>query len=204
MYEVFLNDRKIVIASENEASIQDKKALTISNNNLSLLDQMISGFLNGNDNLLVLKGNIDFLWKNFQRSFRLLPAAGGVVHHENGYLFIFRKGKWDLPKGKQDPGETLEMTALREVREETGLRNIVIDGVYPSTWHIYQSSFIGSKGKWILKETVWFSMHASGSEVLIPQTAEEIEMVHWISKNELNIVLDNTYASLNNIIISLL
>jgi 8-oxo-dGTP pyrophosphatase MutT (NUDIX family) len=203
MYEVFLNDRKIVIASENDASFQDSKTLKISHSNLSLFDQQISGFLNGNDNLLVLTGNIDFLWKNFQQSFRPLRAAGGVVYHENSYLFIFRKGKWDLPKGKQDTGETPEMTAIREVREETGLHDIVIDGVYPTTWHIYQSSYKSFKRKWILKETAWFSMRASGSEVLIPQTEEDIEIVRWFSKNGLDTVLNNTYASLKNIIWSL-
>ena len=204
MYEVFLNTRKIVIASENEVSTDNKFVFTGGCNDLTLLHQKVSGFLQGNENQLILLGTDDFLWNNFGQFFKLLPAAGGVVHQANEYLFIFRKGMWDLPKGKLDPGETPEMTALREVREETGLGDLTIDGIYPSTWHIYQSPYKGSKGEWILKETAWFSMRASGKGILIPQTAEEIEMVRWFSKDELNIVLDNTYTSLKNIVLSLL
>ena len=204
MYEVFLNDRKIVIASENEVPKDNNSVFNGGCNDLTFLDQKVSGFLHGNESQLVLPGNRDFLWNSFRQMFKLLPAAGGVVHQAEKYLFIFRKGKWDLPKGKQDPGETPEMTALREVWEETGLGDLTIDGTYPSTWHIYQSPYKGSKGEWILKETAWFSMRASGKGILIPQTAEEIEMVRWFSKDELNIVLDNTYTSLKNIVLSLL
>jgi 8-oxo-dGTP pyrophosphatase MutT (NUDIX family) len=203
MYEVFLNDRKIVIADENEVSIYNEFVFNGSCNDLTFIDQKVSGFLHGNENQLVLPGNIDFVWNSFRQLFKLLPAAGGVVHQVQEFLFIFRKGKWDLPKGKQESGETPEMTALREVGEETGLHDLIVDGIFPSTWHLYQSPYKGSKGEWILKETAWFSMRGSENGILVPQTAEEIELVRWISKDELNIVLDNTYSSLKKIILSL-
>jgi len=56
-----------------------------------------------------------------------------------------------LPKGKIDKGETTSEAAVREVREETGLKNIEIIGQLPDTFHIYNQ-----KGKWLLKKTYWF------------------------------------------------
>jgi 8-oxo-dGTP pyrophosphatase MutT (NUDIX family) len=60
-------------------------------------------------------------------------SAGGVVYQMNaGRLETVLCGRsqpvrWSLAKGTPDPGETLEETALREVREETGLE-VKIDG----------------------------------------------------------------------------
>jgi 8-oxo-dGTP pyrophosphatase MutT (NUDIX family) len=52
----------------------------------------------------------------------IIKAGGGiVVNEQNEVLLIYRRGKWDLPKGKLDDGETIEECALREVKEETGL-----------------------------------------------------------------------------------
>ncbi len=58
---------------------------------------------------------------------QLILAAGGIVERvgEEGIqiVLVYRErygGEWSLPKGKQDPGETLQQTAFREVLEETG------------------------------------------------------------------------------------
>lgn len=54
-------------------------------------------------------------------------AGGGLVYNKNGeVLFIFRNGKWDLPKGGSDKGEDIEDTAIREVEEETGVKGLSI------------------------------------------------------------------------------
>ena len=45
-------------------------------------------------------------------------------------LMIFRRGKWDLPKGKLDKGETFERCAVREIEEETGFRNLKLLASY--------------------------------------------------------------------------
>ena len=50
-------------------------------------------------------------------------AAGGIVTAPDGtMLLILRNGRWDLAKGKVEPGETLLQAALREVQEETGIK----------------------------------------------------------------------------------
>jgi len=53
---------------------------------------------------------------------------------------IFRRGKWDLPKGKLDKGETLEQCAVREVREETGLKKIKLQSPLMTTYHTYMKA----------------------------------------------------------------
>jgi 8-oxo-dGTP pyrophosphatase MutT (NUDIX family) len=57
--------------------------------------------------------------KNISRD--LITAGGLVINKDSKVLFIYRKNKWDLPKGKLDEGENLEEAAIREVVEETGL-----------------------------------------------------------------------------------
>ncbi len=199
MYEVFLNDRSIIIAGETREEGAGRCSKT-DRASCSTVSARVNAFLTGNQQLLVLTGDETLIWKEFRKLFLVVPAAGGIVKKENTWLFLFRKGKWDLPKGKQDEGETPEMTALREVREETGLWNLTIGGTLPPTWHLYQSSCKGNTGTWILKETRWFSMQATGSEPTVPETAEEILEVRWFHREELAEVLGNTYASLIKLI----
>jgi 8-oxo-dGTP pyrophosphatase MutT (NUDIX family) len=141
-------------------------------------------------------------------SFHYIPAAGGVVQSEDGFwLFIYRNGKWDLPKGKIEKKDrdhkgfvfTTMKAALREVREETGLKNLRVLSHLPETWH-----FFTHKNKIFLKHTYWFLLEGCGQEKLIPQSSEGIDDVRWIARNELSSVMDNTYHSLKELLIPLL
>ena len=68
-------------------------------------------------------------------------AGGGLVYNKKGdVLFIFRNGKWDLPKGGIEKGEEIRETALREVEEETGVTNLVIKRKLQKTYHIFKRS----------------------------------------------------------------
>jgi len=121
-----------------------------------------------------------------------IQAGGGLVKNEKGEtLFMFRRGKWDLPKGKLDPGESLEDCALREVREETGVSRLAILKFLLVTEHEYREH-----GIWILKESHWYLMSASSQETLIPQTEEDISELRWVAPDNLNIILQNTYPSI--------
>jgi 8-oxo-dGTP pyrophosphatase MutT (NUDIX family) len=125
-----------------------------------------------------------------------IKAGGGLVKNESGeILFMFRRGKWDLPKGKLDPGESLEDCALREVREETGVGRLVIIKFLLVTEHEYQEGGIR-----ILKESHWFLMRASGHEPLIPQTEEDISELRWIAPGKFDIILQNTYPSIIDVL----
>ncbi len=120
--------------------------------------------------------DLDQLWKDFQSCFeQFLEAAGGYVLNDQGHLLVFyRRGSWDMPKGKIDPGETPEAAALREVQEETGLEQLDLGDLIGHTYHTYEH-----KGKRILKKTWWYKMETRQTTV-VPQTEEDIERIEWV------------------------
>ena len=126
----------------------------------------------------------------------LVKAGGGLVINEKGeVLFIFRRGKWDLPKGKLDPGESLESCALREVIEETGVGQLEIIRFLLVTEHEYEEY-----GQFILKETHWWLMKTTGNQPLIPQTEEDITELKWIGPSDFKIVQQNTYPGILDVL----
>jgi len=125
-------------------------------------------------------------------------AAGGLVFNEkNELLMIFRRGKWDLPKGKLDEGEAIEDCAVREVKEETGLENVSIENFAGITYHEYFESRINGD---ILKESHWYNMHAPGDQPLVPQTEEDIEIIEWVAVKHIPEKLENSYRNIVDII----
>jgi 8-oxo-dGTP pyrophosphatase MutT (NUDIX family) len=202
MYEVFWNDRKIVITQPD--NVQFIKA-AVRFKNLNSPDEVKDWFLDftrsEHDSAVLSHPTPAKFWKEmFLPAFKQIPAAGGIVIHDEKLLFIFRNGKWDLPKGKIDTGESPEEAALREVAEECGIEGHQIIKVLPSTFHIYQSPYHDSFGKWILKETHWFEMSYTGFENGTPQTNENITEIRWFAKSELDEVFLNTYENLKSVI----
>lgn len=127
------------------------------------------------DAVQIFSKDFETLKKDFKSLYKQLDAAGGLVFNDkNEVLFIFRRDFWDLPKGKIDPGETKEEAAVREVQEETGLKNIELGKKLITTRHTYKNR----KGKRIIKKTFWYKMTTTDSD-LIPQTEEDIEMAIW-------------------------
>lgn len=202
MYEVFLNERKIVITRSENMPFIKEVAIT---ENLHSNEEVKSWFLNfanaETGSAILLHPTPEIFWKDlFLPVFTSIPAAGGIVIRNNKLLFIFRNEKWDLPKGKIDPGESIEEAATREVAEECGITEHKIIAKLPSTFHIYQSPWKESQGHWILKETHWFEMNYSGNENGTPETSENITELKWFAKNDLGEVFENTYESLKSII----
>lgn len=138
---------------------------------------------------------LEELKKAVWKKFILIQAGGGLVRNEKGeILFMHRRGKWDLPKGKLDEGETLEECAVREVAEETGV-NVTLDAPLLITWHTYDEA-----GKHILKETHWYTMHASAGQTLKPQAEEQITELKWVAPENLSTVLADTFPSIKDVI----
>lgn len=136
------------------------------------------------------------LKKAFWKRFNVVQAAGGIVLNEQDeILFMFRRGKWDLPKGKLDPGESLEECAVREVKEETGLSEVTLQHFLLTTFHTYEEN-----SSHILKESYWYVMQAAGKQELIPQHEEDIYEVKWVRKEHLQEVLSNSYPSICDVI----
>lgn len=127
--------------------------------------------------------------------FRLIEAAGGLVKNKKEeWLFIYRNGKWDLPKGKIEKGEGIKKAAIREVEEECGIKKLKILKELPSTYHTY---FMEEKS--ILKRTYWFEMSCGDDSKLIPQIEEGITDAKWLSSKKLKKVYDNTYESIKEV-----
>ncbi len=139
---------------------------------------------------------IDELKKAIWKKFKVIQAAGGIVLNEKSeILFMLRRGKWDLPKGKLDKGESLEQCAVRETTEETGLRNIKLKDHILTTYHTYNEN-----GKHLLKETFWYLLIVEGNQPLIPQATEQIESLEWVSADSLGKYLQNTYPSIADVL----
>ena len=123
-------------------------------------------------------------------------AAGGLVQNSEGkFLFIFRRGKWDLPKGKVDKHERVETAAIREVEEECGIKELEIIHPITITIHPYEQ-----KGKKILKETHWFFMKTKWEGALVPQQEEDITEAVWAGEKEIENFLNNTYDTIREVV----
>ncbi len=132
----------------------------------------------------------------FFKKFTLIKAGGGFVLNESKeVLMMFRRGKWDLPKGKMDKKESFEECALRETEEETGLKNIKLTGPLITTYHTYHEGT-----RYILKETRWFTMDTNSEQKLIPQTEEQITKLEWVKKEELKKYMQNSFPSVNDVL----
>lgn len=122
----------------------------------------------------------------------VVEAAGGLVRNELGHnLLIYRNGFWDLPKGKIEPGESRKLAAMREVSEETGLKDPQIGPLITSTHHIYKQG-----NQKFLKRTHWYAMSCNGPQTLTPQTEEGIEQVCWKSDAEMQPIICNLYRNI--------
>jgi 8-oxo-dGTP pyrophosphatase MutT (NUDIX family) len=132
--------------------------------------------------------------KELEASFEIVRAAGGVITHQEKCLMIFRRGKWDLPKGKIDEGENSQTAAVREVKEECNIEAQIQQKVC-TTWHHYWSM-----GKIVLKKTKWYLMQTSTPDTIAPQKEEDIEAIVWMEKHEVYKALSNSFVSINYVI----
>ena len=140
--------------------------------------------------------NFEKLKKDFTKHFTFIRAAGGIVLNEKKeMLFIFRKGKWDLPKGKMDKKESAEACAKREITEETGVNTLTIKNKVGETYHCYNEF-----GKSIMKQSTWFYMTCKDKQTLKAQTEEDITEVKWVPTKDIRKPMENTYATIKDVL----
>lgn len=194
MYKVFVNEKKLLISKHPE-ELEKKlgyESFTTLEIALDLLENTSVTELN------VYGENIDEIWQEFQKLFRIIEAAGGlVINPEGDMLFIRRLGKWDLPKGKMEKGESREESAVREIEEETGLRDVELVQFINTTYHIY----IERNGDKILKCTHWFEMNFNGEDTSKPQIEEGITEVAWKNTTQIeDEVFPSTFQNIKLIV----
>ena len=193
-----MNERLVVLTEKplTKLSLDNWQACFFENKR-SLAKQLKQFEKSSDPCLYIIHHDLDKLFKKVTECFKYIEAAGGLVTLPDGrILFIERLGKWDLPKGKAEKGESLQETAIREVVEECGLKKApIITSELTHTYHTYYQN-----EKHILKHTAWYAMLYDGDEVLKPQYSEDIVNAVWLHKNQLDIVLQNTYESIKQVI----
>lgn len=200
-YKVFLNEKRILFTSFSKITLSENKRDLPDFKDSEITAKWLRQFEQGKEQEAVFESaDPKRYFADFYNSLLCIDAAGGVVRKDNRLLFIFRNGKWDLPKGKIEKGETVEEAAIREVQEECGIDKLEIEKQLPPTYHIYCSPYKKSFGQWIFKKTFWFEMNYSGIENGIPQNEEGISEVRWFKPSELDEVMKNTYANLKPLI----
>lgn len=194
MYKVFFNECFLIFAdNEKKSEFTGDYVLLDYSDVPAWLEEIEKG---KRYNALVKTDALDKLWKGFCEKFKIIEAAGGVVRNNfNEILFIYRRKKWDLPKGKLDKGEIPEKAAIREVQEETGLEKVIVEKPVCNTYHIYRL-----KDKLVLKTTYWYSMLCRDCNTLIPQQEEDIEKAEWVPNTRLKNVLADTYGTIYDVI----
>ena len=129
---------------------------------------------------------------------KTIIAAGGIVlNPKNEILWIFRRGFWDLPKGKLDAGEQIEDCAIREVEEETGIQQIHLKGLVTTTLHEYFDTYMNEP---VTKKTYWYLMSIDDIQNGVPQYSEDIEKIEWNTLEDSTHCLANTYDTINDVI----
>lgn len=124
-------------------------------------------------------------------------AAGGIVINPNQeILWIFRRGFWDLPKGKLDPNETIEDCAIREVMEETGISHLILGKLILTTKHQYHDKYLNKE---VEKTTHWYAMTTDTLQDGKPQTEEDIEAIVWVKKADIAPYLEKTYDTIKEV-----
>lgn len=194
IYRIYANDRRIIVTNE------PKNAYPPDTNkiNLEKLVPALTDLVNGNDvaNSVLFTPAPEKIMDGLTRELLFIEAGGGLVKDGRGrYLFIFRHGRWDLPKGKLEEGEQPEQGSVREVEEECGIRVGRITGPLVPTWHAYLL-----KGRLVLKKTYWFRMEADGDGGLKPQREEGITEARWFFPGGLGTVRENTYPLVEDVI----
>jgi 8-oxo-(d)GTP phosphatase len=157
---------------------------------IKLLYLLRSRKLKNLDSVTILTENKKEVKDFIKSRFTVIKAAGGVVTKGQRILFIFRLGKWDLPKGKFDKGETPQECALREVEEECAIK-VKLGPEICKTWHTYTHN-----RKSILKKTYWYTMENLNDSTMRPQKEEGIDEIKWLTHHEAKVALINSYPSM--------
>ena len=189
MYKVFVNDKPLFLTNQIVKETDFQLFLLESVD----IEQLIIKLYNNKIQkaYLYYPDEKEILTK-LKQKIPVCKAGGGLVYNQNNeVLFIFRNGKWDLPKGGTEKGEDIEVTAMREVTEETGVNKLVIGDKLQKTYHVFKRN-----GVYKLKITHWFKMTSSFKGTPVGQLEEGIEKVAWLNPEQIQEALKNSYENI--------
>ena len=145
---------------------------------------------------ILLLGSPDKILKRVILELKYKIAEGGIVENASGKILLMKRlGKWDLPKGKLDKGETIEECALREIEEETGAAGLTVKSSFAETYHTYYRN-----EKWIIKHTHWYIVKCKDDSKLSPQEEEDIEQVAWVDHVTIDLLKIDTNPAIRKLL----
>ena len=198
MYKVFFNQKPLILTNEIQYISDTEPLLFIKYTSVTQIIKALKS--SKNSKVFLYHKDMDKLWKGFKKKFPIVEAAGGLVKRtDNKLLFIFRNDKWDLPKGGVEKKELIIDAAKREVTEETGVTDIIVEKRISETYHIFK------KGKrFRLKKTHWFKMSTTYMGKTKPQTEEGIEKTKWVSNKNIEDILNDAFENIRIIVLEVL
>ena len=197
MHKIYFEKRCLLICPPDEQVLTNPNAVLVNINEGSQVHDLINMFEVSDSLGLVYIPSEDTerTYKLICDEFKEVNAGGGLVRNRRGdYLLIKRNGLWDLPKGHQEDGEDIQVTALREVEEETGIPQLELGQLICVTDHCYRRNDI-----WHLKHTWWYEMLYCEPTDLTPQKEEDISKAAWVAKSSLPAFLTNTFPSIQEV-----
>ncbi len=198
MYKVFFNDRTVYFGDNFPRAFERNNGLFYKFNHIHELNELIELWtdLTQIKNLYIFHDDMLMVIEEFKACFQFIEAGGGLVFNaRQEFLAIKRKGVWDLPKGKLEPGEEFHEAAMREVEEETGLSGLILREPLISTYHTYRL-----QGQKVLKKTRWFEMEYRGSKEPVLQEKEGITEYRWVAPGQTDPIRQNTYSSILDVL----
>jgi 8-oxo-dGTP pyrophosphatase MutT (NUDIX family) len=189
MYKVFVNDKPLFLTNQIFKETDFQLFLLES---VDFKQLIVKYFQNKIQEAYLYHPDEKEIMKVLKTKIPVNKAGGGLVYNKNGeVLFIFRNGKWDLPKGGTNKGEEMVETAMREVEEETGVNGLSISKKLQKTYHIFKRN-----GVYKLKITHWFEMHCTYDGIPVGQADEGIEKVEWKNPTQIQEALKNSYENI--------
>jgi 8-oxo-dGTP pyrophosphatase MutT (NUDIX family) len=189
MYKVFVNDKPLFLTNQVQKETDFKLFLLES---VDIKKLIVKIFQHKIQKAFLYHPDEKLIMKTLRAKLPVEKAGGGLVYNKEGdVLFIFRNGKWDLPKGGTEKNETIEETAMREVEEETGVNGLVITDKLQKTYHIFKRN-----GRYKLKITQWFEMRTKYEGIPQGQADEGIERVEWVNPKDITFLLENSYENI--------
>lgn len=189
MYKVFVNDKPFFLTNQVVKETDFQLFLLES---VDIKQIIVKMFQNKIQKAFLYHPDEKEIMSTLKEKIPVVKAGGGLVYNKKGeVLFIFRNGKWDLPKGGIEKGEVIEETAIREVEEETGVTGLKITSKLQKTYHVFKRN-----GRYKLKVTHWFEMKTNFEGIPHGQAEEGIEKVAWLNPEEIKEALNNSYENI--------